>query len=91
MLTTITVRVELGADAHEALMRPVVGSGGFQSLLRALQDRVTSDRVLVLTPELVDEVARYVQSYGQGGFQGRLDAVLTEPTALARALEPMAA
>jgi hypothetical protein len=44
-----------------------------------------------LTPELVEKIARYVQSYGQGGFQGRLDAVLTELTALARALEPMAA
>jgi hypothetical protein len=36
-------------------------------------------------------LARYVQNYGQGGFQGRLDTVLVELTALAKALEPMAA
>ena len=91
MVTTITVRVELSPQALEALMRPAVGSGGFQSLLRTLQGGVTEERVLVLTPELVERIARYVQSYGGGGFQGRLDAVLAELTALARALEPMAA
>ena len=72
-------------------MRPVAGSGGFQSLLRTLQGGVSDEKILVLTPELVERIARYVQSYGGGGFQGRLDAVLAELTALARALEPMAA
>jgi hypothetical protein len=51
----------------------------------------STTNTLVLTPDLVAKIARYVQNYGQGGFQGRLDTVLTELTALAKALEPMAA
>jgi hypothetical protein len=91
MVTTITVRVELSPEALDAPRRPVAGSGGFQSLLRTLQRGVSDEKVLVLTPELDERIARYVQSYGGGGFQGRLDAVLAELTALARTLEPMAA
>jgi hypothetical protein len=91
MKTTLTVRLELGDEAIVALKRPVNGSGGFQSLLRALQKQISGTNTLVLTPDLVAKIARYVQNYGQGGFQGRLDTVLTELTALAKALEPMAA
>lgn len=91
MATKVSIRIELSSAAIEALMRPVVGSGGFQSLLRTLQSNVGAGGVLALSPELVERIARYVQSYGQGGFQGRLDAVLTELTSLARALEPLAA
>jgi hypothetical protein len=91
MDTRVSVRIELSSAAMEALMRPVVGSGGFQSLLRALQSNVSASGVLALSPSQVERIARYVQSYGQGGFQGRLDAVLAQLTSLARALEPMAA
>lgn len=91
MVATITVRVELSPVALDALMRPVAGSGGFQSLLRTLQAGVMADQTLVLTPDLLERIARYVKSYGRGGFQGRLDTVLTQLTTLARVLEPMAA
>jgi hypothetical protein len=91
MKATLTVRLELGDEAILALKRPVNGSGGFQSLLRSLQKQTSGTNTLVLTPDLVAKIARYVQSYGRGGFQGRLDTVLTELTALAKALEPMAA
>jgi hypothetical protein len=52
---------------------------------------VKDDRTLILTPDLLERIARYVKSYGRGGFQGRLDAVLKQLTKLARVLEPMAA
>jgi hypothetical protein len=92
MKATLTVRVELSPNALQALSREVNGSGGFQSLLRALQRQVENGgNTLVLTPDLVGKIARYVQNYGQGGFQGRLDGVLAELTQLAKALEPMAA
>jgi hypothetical protein len=88
---TITIRVELGPEALNALMRPLAGQGGFQSLLRFLQASVDPSGVLTLTPDAVERIARYVHSYGRGGFQGRLDALLSELTKLARALEQMAA
>jgi len=43
------VTMQLPNDALEALRRPVVGQGGFQSLLRELQDRVGTESVLTLT------------------------------------------
>ena len=47
----------------EALGRPVVGQGGFQSLLRQLQS-LPKDGDLTLTPELIAKMVRYVQDYG---------------------------
>lgn len=87
----ITIRIELSRDARERLMKPVAGKGGFQSFLRSLQRSTSADGILTLAPADVQRIARYVQNYGEGGFQGRLDAVLTELTLLARALESMAA
>jgi hypothetical protein len=90
MKTSLTIRLELPTDAVAALQRPVNGVGGFQSLLRALQKQLNGNE-LVLTPDLVEKIARYVDRYGQGGFQGRLDTVLVELKQLALALRPMAA
>jgi hypothetical protein len=87
----ISIRIELSNAARQALMRSVVGQGGFQSLLRGLQSKLTGDGILVLTTADVERIARYVHSYGGGGFQGRLDAILEDLSKLARALEPMAA
>ena len=86
-----TIRIQLNRDALEALQRPVVGRGGFQSLLQQLQAQVQPSGHLELSPELVARLARYAQRYGRGGFQGRLDTVLDELTALAGALMPLAA
>jgi len=87
---TLTIRIELSADTLEKLARPVVGQGGFQSLIRQIQRQVDGN-VLVLTPTLIERIAQYVHAYGNGGFQGRLDAVLRELATLARVLEPIAA
>ena len=90
MKTRLTICLDLRPDAIAALQRPVNGEGGFQSLLRALQKQLNGSE-LVLTPDLVEKIARYVDRYGQGGFQGRLDTVLVELKQLAQALRPMAA
>jgi len=84
-----TVRIELNVDALEALPRPVNGQGGFQSLLREIQQQLSGGNVLVMTPSLVERVARHVDQYGDGGFQGRLEYVLTELRELARVLGPL--
>ena len=86
----VTVTIELSDDALEALRRPVRGEGGFQSLLRSFQDRIGTGSALTLTPDLIERIVRYVQDYGQGGFQGRLDTVLAELGGLARSLQPLA-
>jgi hypothetical protein len=91
MTPTVSIRVVLPASAIARIQRPVNGQGGFQSLLRQLQRRVQPGNELVLTPAEAARIARYVQRYGAGGFQGRLDAVLVVLTELAKALRPMAA
>jgi hypothetical protein len=83
-----TVTFKLPPEAAEALARPVVGQGGFQSLLRQLQS-LLKDGDLTLTPELIAKMVRYVQDYGQGGFQGRLDTVLEELKKLSDVLRPL--
>lgn len=90
-MSALSIRIVLDPDAILALTRPVVGSGGFQSLLRRLQQGLASDGTLTLGPGDVATISRYVHDYGQGGFQGRLDLVLRELTSLAQALRPMAA
>lgn len=65
----VALRFVLTPAAVDALNRPVVGQGRFQSLLRQVQDLLSGNE-LTLTPELVAKIVRYVQDYGQGGFQG---------------------
>lgn len=78
----------LPPDAVEALGRPVVGPGGFQSLLRQIQALLVGNE-LTVTPELIDPIVRCVQDYGGGGFQGRLDTILEELKTLGAALRPL--
>ena len=66
----------LNAEEASALMRPVNGSGGFQSLLRSLQksfDPKTNE--IVLTSDQVEKIRRYSKDYGAGGFEDRLDGI----------------
>ena len=80
----------LSPDAVGALSRPVVGQGGFQSLLRQIQALLVGNE-LTLTPELIDKLVRYVQDYGGGAFQGRLDTILDELRTLGSASRPLGA
>lgn len=71
-----TFIAELTDIEAKALMRPVVGVGGFQSLLRGLQksyDRRT--KVVTLDGDQVEKINRYTTEYGQGGFEDRLDGI----------------
>lgn len=73
------MEIELSSEDYELLMRPVAGSGGWQSLLRKLQRQVKG-RTLTLTPADSQRILRYILSYGSGGWQDRL-AVLTGKSA----------
>lgn len=69
-------KAQLSEDEAEAFLRPVVGQGGFQSLLRNLQrnyDR--KSRTVTLTDEQVEKINRYSKDYGQGGFEDRLEGI----------------
>ena len=57
-------------------MRPVVGKGGMQSLLRYLQKKLERDGVLLLSDKDIKRIRSYVDKYGQGGFQDRLKPII---------------
>lgn len=59
----------------ELIMRPVEGSGGFQDLLRHIQDATAEDSLILRLSE-VERIVTYVNEYGQGGFQERPEVVL---------------
>lgn len=81
--------VPLSQDDVTKLRLPVVGRGGLQDLMRALQGQLTDDGVLSVTPGQIERILRYSQSYGSGGFQGRLQGVLVELKRLSASLSTL--
>jgi hypothetical protein len=63
--------VVLTDDELGRLLKPVMGVGGWQGLLRKLQRQLQAP-VLTLTPQDRVRIRRYRDKYGSGGWQGRL-------------------
>jgi hypothetical protein len=66
------IRIQLNSDEITALMEPINGVGGWQSLFDALQkkfDKATG--TVALSAALRARVHHYYQNYGTGGFQNR--------------------
>ena len=82
----VKVVIELTTEEVERLSRPIRGQGGFQTLLRRLQSQLNNESQLVLRIEDVRRIVRYQARYGTGGFQGRLEAVLSALARLADVL-----
>ena len=63
----------LSQEELALLRRPVVGKGGFQSLLRGIQDKIDVEGMRVeLSPAENEKMVRYAMQYGPGGFQERM-------------------
>lgn len=77
--TSTGITIRLSDETIEKLNRRVSGQGGWQSLAEDLKAAINrEDRTLVLSPKLTERVIRYAQSYGQGGWQERLEPILRE-------------
>lgn len=55
------------------LQKSVSGQGGYQTLLRELQPKISANGSLTVDDELLGRIIRSCK-YGSGGFQGRLRA-----------------
>lgn len=65
--------IRLSPPEMSSLLRPVVGDGGFQTLLRKLQAQVDpGTRILRITSDDHEKMTRYKEEYGPGGFQDRI-------------------
>ncbi|MEP7303886.1 MAG: hypothetical protein ABJA98_00075 [Acidobacteriota bacterium] len=62
--------IDLTPTEVMTLRKPIRGRGGFQSLLRKLQDQL-DDRHLAVSAADMERLRRYSAAYGGGGFQGR--------------------
>jgi hypothetical protein len=76
-LTDLPIVIALLPDELEALQRPIKGQGGFQGLLRRIQNQIVGS-TLVLNETDAERLLRYVDRYGQGGFQGRLQRIVQQ-------------
>jgi len=71
----------LTGDVERAIASPVRGTGGYQSLAKALRGRVTlinGSRCLRLDDAIVSKVYQYAYRYGTGGYQCRLRRLIAE-------------
>ena len=75
-----TLTFSLTPDQVEYLGKPVQGQGGFQSLLALLQSKRRGNQ-LTLTRGDCEQIVRYSNDYGQGGFQERLLSIVEEAEA----------
>lgn len=82
----VKVVIALKTEEKETLLRPIHGQDGFQSLLRRLQSQMNQESQLVLEIGDVRKIVRYWSRYGTGGFQGRLQSVLSALRRLTNAL-----
>lgn len=82
------VIITLSTGEVRDLQKPLHGTGGFQSLIASLRKKLHGYD-LELNLRDVERIARYVENYGEGGFQGRLGGVLTEIRNLVNALRAM--
>jgi hypothetical protein len=82
--------VELTPTESETLFRPVNGQGGFQSVIRALQNASASapfvSNTFYLTPDLAGRVLRSSRSKTSGGYQKRLTPFVTALKATRKSL-----
>lgn len=57
------------------------GQGGFQSLIRMVSERITTQKIAKFSPDEFERIAKYATSYGEGGFQQRLRLLVSQWTA----------
>lgn len=67
--------ISLTAREAALVRRPVVGRGGYQSLLRRIQ-RGLRGRQLAISSKDLDALVRAVSGKKRGGFQQRAEAIV---------------
>ncbi len=77
--------IELSDEALELLNRPVRGSGGWQSLLIRIKEKIVGNE-LILNVNDAAKIFKYTIEYGQGGFEDRLRPIVHEILSFTNAL-----
>jgi hypothetical protein len=67
------MKIELSNLEVARISKPVKGRGGFQSLLRRIQNQIHGN-ILEASDGDIEKLVRYSFHYGQGGFQEQVKA-----------------
>lgn len=70
-MSHLKIFVKFSKKEREILSKPLVGSGGFQCLIRKLQRKLTPAGIELDTEE-ISHIYKYATKHGQGGYQERL-------------------
>lgn len=72
------ITIKLDSNAHDKIKLSANGKGGYQNLLQKLQSQYNeTTRGLELTENDLETLKRYAAANcGQGGFQGKFNAIL---------------
>lgn len=71
------LRVPLSAGMQQRLAEAPRGTGGYQTLVAEIRDRVR-DASLAVDDELIERIEHYAFDYGSGGWQSLLRELLAE-------------
>jgi len=73
----LKIIIELDDDAVSLLQREINGQGGWQSLLKQMQDNLKGNQLTLMVGD-ISKIVSYTTNYGQGGFEDRLRPIISE-------------
>jgi hypothetical protein len=73
----MTIIIELTPKEINELRKPIKGRGGWQSTIKYARSRLKGAE-LRLSPFQLAKIVTQVRKYGAGGYQGRLDPIVSQ-------------
>lgn len=73
----ISITFQLSSVHSYMLRKPIRGQGGWQDFLRKLQKKLTDTNTITLSYTEIRKIYRYSNKYGGGGFEQRLEGILS--------------
>tara|TARA_B110000914_G_C15389992_1_gene411973 strand:- start:11 stop:310 length:300 start_codon:yes stop_codon:yes gene_type:complete len=67
--------IEVHVDGDELSSANTQGEGGYQSLIKDMQNRVDDEDGIELDADDIERILRYAYCYGNGGWEGQLSAI----------------
>lgn len=72
------ILIQIDHETAERIRKPIIGVGGFQDLLKLLQDHLKGQALEIPGLDVGRRIVRYARQYGRGGFEGRLEKIADE-------------
>jgi hypothetical protein len=76
-MSNVTRKIAVSEPLRRRLSAPIVGAGGYQTLVQEIQKRLEGDK-LAVDDVLMERIEHYAFDYGAGGWQQLLRDLLAE-------------